>query len=305
MLLGLAVMDEVSSFPSLAALRSFEAAVRHRSMTKAAEELNVTQGAISRAIRGLQSDLGFPLLARTKPILELTTAGERVFAELNYSFDRIRKILGHLKSEEESRALRIDVLPTFGLRLLIPRLPRFREQYPDLQIDVVVGEGQIDFTEDRADVGIRYGRGDWPRTKNYRIMDEELIVVCAPRLMGRQDELDPAKLRPDQMIRHTTRVEAWGEWFESLHLAPRDATGLGFEHFFMVIEAAIVGIGYALLPRFLIRKELSEGSLVVASSHSLRREHGYFLVCSPERQLDRRVLAFRRWLQEELQNDPG
>jgi LysR family glycine cleavage system transcriptional activator len=262
-------------------------------MTKAAEELNVTQGAISRAIRGLQSDLGFPLLARTKPILELTTAGERVFAELHYSFDRIRKILGHLRGEEESRALRIDVLPTFGLRLLIPRLPRFREQYPDLQIDVVVGEGQIDFTEDRADVGIRYGRGDWPRTKNYRIMDEELIVVCAPRLMGRQDELDPTKLRPDQMIRHTTRV------------APRDATGLGFEHFFMVIEAAIVGIGYALLPRFLIRKELSEGSLVVASSHSLRREHGYFLVCSPERQLDRRVLAFRRWLQEELQNDPG
>jgi LysR family glycine cleavage system transcriptional activator len=297
------MMDRASPFPSLAGLRSFEAAVRLGSMTKAATELQVTQSAVSRAIRTLQAELGFPLGAKTKPALELSPLGETVFAELHYSFDRIKKLVERLKDEENSRSLRINVLPTFGLRLLIPRLPDFKARYPDMQIDIVVGEGPIDFGTDRVDVGIRYGRGDWPRTKSYRILEEELIVVCSPALL-KEGEIDPAQLRSDRMIRHTTRLEAWGEWFESLHLAPRQATGLGFEHFFMVIEAAVVGIGYALLPRFLIREELAEGTLVVASSHTLRREQGYFLMCSPERQSDPRVLAFRRWLHQQLQNEP-
>ncbi|MCB8822259.1 LysR substrate-binding domain-containing protein [Microvirga rosea] len=296
-------MDRPTLFPSLTGLRSFEAAVRHGSMTKAAAELDVTQGAVSRAIRALQAELGFPLLAKTKPALELTPLGEAVFAELHYSFDRIKKLMERLKAEEDSRALRIDVLPTFGLRLLIPRLPSFKAQYPDMQIDVVVGEGPIDFSNDQVDVGIRYGKGDWARTKSYRILDEELIVVCAPSLLN-EGEIDPTQLRSDQMIRHTTRLEAWGEWFESLHLPSRQASGLGFEHFFMVIEAAVVGIGYALLPRFLIREELAKGTLVIASPHTLRRQQGYFLMCSPERQADPRVLAFRRWLHLELQNEP-
>jgi LysR family glycine cleavage system transcriptional activator len=287
----------------LAGLRSFEAAARHKSMTRAAAELNVTQGAISRSIRALQSELGFPLLAQSKPSLQLTPLGEAMFAELTYSFDRIRKVLGRLRNEERERTLRIDVLPTFGLRLLIPRLPEFKRLYPDMQLDVVVGEGPINFDDDRVDVGIRYGKGDWPQTKSYRILEEELIVVCAPGLL-RTGEIDPAQLRADQMIRHMTRLEAWGEWFESLHLAPRQAAGLGFEHFFMVIEAAVVGIGFALLPRFLIREELADGRLVVASSHTLRREQGYFLMCSPEQQHNPRVVGFRRWLYQQLQNEP-
>src|SRR3954471_7559478 len=146
----------MTHLPSLAGLRSFEAAARHKSMTKAAAELNVTQGAVSRAIAGLQSDVGFPLFARTKPALELTPFGEAVFAELHYSFDRIRNVLDRIKSEQESKALTINVLPTFGLRLLIPRLPHFKELYPDMQIDVIVGEQPIDFASGQVDVGIRY-----------------------------------------------------------------------------------------------------------------------------------------------------
>jgi LysR family glycine cleavage system transcriptional activator len=296
-------MENVSSFPSLAGLRSFEAAVRLKSMTRAAAELNITQGAVSRAIAALQAELGFPLFSKTKPSLELSPVGEAVFTELHYSFDRIKKVLERLKDEERSRSLRINVLPTFGLRLLIPRLPDFKAQHPDMQIDIAVGEGSIDFSTNQCDVGIRYGKGDWPHTKSYRILEEELIVVCAPTLL-KSEVIDPSQLRSDQMIRHTTRLEAWDEWYESLHLPPRQATGLGFEHFFMVIEAAVVGIGYALLPRFLIRDELAKGSLVVASPHTLRREQGYFLMCSPERQADPRVSAFRRWLSLELQNEP-
>lgn len=289
--------------PSLTGLRSFEAAARNKSMTKAAAELNVTQGAVSRAIAALQADLGFPLFARTKPFLELTPLGATVFAELQYSFDRMRMVLDRIKSEQESRALTINVLPTFGLRLLIPRLPRFKELYPEMQVDVVVGEQPIDFAGTSADVGIRYGKGDWPRTKAYRILDEELILVCAPHLLEGRRKIEPGRLLPGQLIRHTTRLEAWPEWFESLHVAPPVPAGLGFEHFFMVIEAAVVGIGFALLPRFLIRKELAEGALVVASPHSLRREQGYFFLCSPERQSDPKILAFRRWLDAELQNE--
>jgi LysR family glycine cleavage system transcriptional activator len=218
-----------------------------------------------------------------------------MFAELTYSFDRIKRVLDRLRNEERERTLRIDVLPTFGLRLLIPRLPEFKKLYPDMQLDVTVGEGPINFEDDRVDVGIRYGKGDWPQTKSYRILEEELIVVCAPHLW-KNGPIDPAQLRADQMIRHTTRLEAWGEWFET--------AGLGFEHFFMVIEAAVVGIGYALLPRFLIREELADGRLVIASPHTLRREQGYFLICSPEQQHNPRVMGFRRWLHQQLRNEP-
>ncbi|WP_210496888.1 LysR substrate-binding domain-containing protein [Microvirga antarctica] len=292
----------MSQMPSLAGLKSFEAAARNKSMTKAAAELNVTQGAISRAIGSLQADLGFPLFSRTRPVLELTPLGETVFAELQYSFDRIKNVLARIQNEQNGRALHINVLPTFALRLLIPRLPRFREQYPDMQVDVVVGEQAIDFAAGPVDVAIRYGTGDWPRTKSYRILDEELIVVCAPWLLEERAEIDPTQLRPGQLIRHTTRLMAWSEWFESLNVTPPIPAGLGFEHFFMVIEAATVGIGFALLPRFLIRKELADGALVVASPHTLRREQGYFFLCSQERLLDPKIVAFRQWLHAELQD---
>ena len=296
-------MERLSRLPSLTGLRSFEAAARLKSMTRAAAELEVTQGAVSRSIRALQAELGFPLLAKSKPSLLLTPLGEVVFAELNYFFEQIKKVLDRVRHDEQARTLRIDVLPTFGLRLLIPRLPEFKKEYPDLQLDVVVGEGPINFDDGNVDVGIRYGKGDWPRTKSYRILEEELIVVCSPALL-KNGEIDPSQVRADQLIRHTTRLEAWGEWFESLHLAPRQAAGLGFEHFFLVIEAAVVGIGYALLPRFLIREELADGRLVVASSHTLRREKGYFLICSPDQQHDPRVVGFRRWLHQQLRNEP-
>ncbi|GAU86081.1 LysR substrate-binding domain-containing protein [Bosea sp. BIWAKO-01] len=287
-------------FPSLNGLRSFEATARLGSMTRAASELGVTQSAVSRALSLLQAELGFPLFLRTKPSIQLTSSGEAIFVELRHSFDRMRTLLARLRQDQNAYGLTINVLPTFALRFLIPRLPAFKAQHPDMQVDIVVGEQAIDFALDAVDVGIRYGNGDWPGVKTYRILDEELVIVCAPRLLEGRAAIDPGALRPEQLIRHTTRIEAWPEWFENLHLPTPTPAGLGFEHFFMVIEAAVVGIGFALLPRFLIRRELENGALVIASPHILRREQGYFFMCSPLRRSEPKILAFRRWLQGEL-----
>lgn len=290
---------------SLSALRSFEAAARHQSMTRAAAELGVTQGAVSRAVAALQAELGAPLFYRTRPRLALTEEGEQLYAEVRFVFERIRAVAARIRRKRAGSELRISALPTFGLRFLIPRLPRFQASHPDIQVDIFVSEQVIDFSVDPIDVALRYGDGVWPHSKAHRLMDEELVLVCSPaRLAAFGDEIAPDQLQPKHLIRHTTRLEAWGEWFAhcGVESAP-EASGPGFEHFFLVIEAALVGMGFALLPRFLIRNELQDGALAIASAHTLRRRQGYYLLCAPERHADANILSFHRWLQSEMQRD--
>jgi LysR family glycine cleavage system transcriptional activator len=290
---------------SLSALRSFEAAARHRNMTRAANELGVTQGAVSRALTALQTDLGVSLFFRTRPRLELTKEGEELYGEVRFVFERIRTIAEQLRKKRRSSELRINALPTFGLRFLIPRLPRFQQNNPDVQVDISVGEQIVDFSTDPVDVALRYGDGSWPYCKASRIMDEELVLVCAPALLSSfGSEIEADQLQPKLLIRHTTRVEAWGEWFVRCGIDPPPApSGPGFEHFFLVIEAALVGMGFALLPRFLVRDELTSGALVIASPHTLRRRQGYYLLYAPERHGDATIASFHRWLRSELDRD--
>jgi LysR family transcriptional regulator, glycine cleavage system transcriptional activator len=290
---------------SLSALRSFEATARHRSMTRAAVELGVTQGAISRAVAALQEDLRAPLFFRTRPLLTLTEEGEQLYAEVRFAFERIRAVATRIRQKRNGSELRINALPTFGLRFLIPRLPRFQRRHPDILVDILVGEQTINFAVDAIDVALRYGDGAWPHSKAYRLMDEELVLVCAPQhLMSFGEEIAPDLLQPKHLIRHTTRLEAWSEWFSLCGVEPAPVpTGPGFEHFFLVIEAALAGMGFALLPRFLISAELQAGTLTVASRFVLRRRQGYFLLCAPERHADPSILSFHRWLQSEIQLD--
>ncbi|SED34232.1 LysR family transcriptional regulator, glycine cleavage system transcriptional activator [Rhizobiales bacterium GAS191] len=293
--------------PSLSGLRSFEATARHASMTKAAEELGVTQGAISRAVQALEADLGCPLLRRSRPKLFLTEIGHLLYSEINHSFDRVAVVIGRVREQQRGGQLAINSLPTFAARYLIPRLPRFQARHPEMQVDLTTSENRIDFAVESIDVAIRYGLGNWSQTASMRLMDEELVAVCAPELLARHGgELGPGTIDPRQLLRHTTRMAAWDEWLKAAGAdASIEPRGPGFEHFFMVIEAAVSGMGFALLPRFLIARELADGSLVIASRQELLRQQAYYLLFATERRFDPKIVALIRWLKDEVALDQG
>jgi LysR family glycine cleavage system transcriptional activator len=293
--------------PSLSALRSFEATARLGSMTKAAEELSVTQGAISRAVQALETELGCPLLLRSRPKLHLTETGHLLYSEINHSFDRVAVVIRRLREQQRGGQLAINSLPTFAARYLIPRLPRFQAQHPDLQIDLTTSENRIDFAVESIDVAIRYGLGNWSQTASLRLMDEELVAVASPELLARHGgELSPGTIKSSKLLRHTTRLAVWDEWLRAGGAdGPIELTGPGFEHFFMVIEAAVAGMGFALLPLFMIERELREGTLVIASHHRLRRQQAYYLLFAAERRFDPKIVALIRWLKDEVALDQG
>ena len=298
---------ELRHLPSLSALRSFEATARHASMTKAAEELGVTQGAISRAVQALEADLGCPLLRRSRPKLFLTVVGHQLYSEINHSFDRVAVVVGRLREQQRGGQLAINSLPTFAARYLVPRLPRFQARHPEMQIDLTTSENRIDFAVESIDVAIRYGLGNWSQTASLRLMDEVLVAVCSPELLAHHGgALGPTAIDPHLLLRHTTRTAAWDEWLAAIGadvaIEPR---GPGFEHFFMVIEAAVSGMGFALLPRFLIARELAQGSLVIASPRELRRQQAYYLLFASERRHDPKIVALIRWLKDEVARDHG
>ena len=292
--------------PSLSALRSFEATARHASMTKAAEELRVTQGAISRAVQALETDLGCPLLRRSRPKLHLTEIGHLLYSEINHSFDRVAVVIRRLREQQRGGQLAVNSLPTFAARWLIPRLPRFQSQNPDIRIDLTTSENRIDFSVESIDVAIRYGLGNWSKTASLRLMDEELAAVASPSLLAAHGgELLPEAVDAHALLRHTTRLAVWDEWLKEGGAAAFEPTGPGFEHFFMVIEAAVAGMGFALLPLFLIERELREGALVIASPRRLRRQQAYYLLFAAERRYDPKIVALIRWLKDEIAQDQG
>ncbi len=271
-------------------------------MSGAAAELGVTQSAVSRSIHILEEALETALFRRSRPLLSLTEAGELLYGDVRLAFDRLGSGIGRVRALQTSGRLIVDVLPTFAIRFLIPRLGTLRQASPRLEVDLTISESRVDFATDSIDVAIRYGlEHQWPNARATRLMGEEMVLVCAPTLRRLYDEdLDPGSLSPGMLLRHTTRIDAWDEWFAAAGAELVKPSGLGLEHYIMVIEAAVAGLGFALLPRFMAQRELTDGSLVVASMPILRRRQGYYLLCAEERHRDERVVAFETWLRGEI-----
>jgi DNA-binding transcriptional LysR family regulator len=285
--------------PSLTSLQCFEAAVRHMNFTQAARELNVTQSAVSRQIRQLEEHLGRPLFRRVKQRLELTepgrsyaAAGRRLLAAAEAATLQLMAYGGG------GGELTVALLPTFGSRWLIPRLGDFTSRYPDVQLNLVTQVRPLDFAECDIDVAIHFGGPSWPGAVCHRLMGEVVVPVAAPSLLaGRSRPMRPADVGRFTLLQHVTRPEAWQEWLRACGVKNVDGrAGPRFEQFYMVIQAAVAGLGLAVLPEFLIQEELSCGRLVVVIDRPVTSEYAYYLV-HPEAKSDlRRVAAFREWL---------
>ncbi len=266
--------------PTHAVLRSFECAARHESFTLAAEELHLTQSAISRQVKELEAAIGADLFRRVGRRVVLTDAGDNLAAELAIDLENIRQtVLRAIAAGDQGTSLHIAVLPTFASRWLIPRLPEFAKLYPDITVNLATRLEPFDLAAQRLDIAIHFGRENWPDTKMTRIFEEQMIAVCAPAFKTKHQLSEISQLKSLPLLHLETRPLAWADWFAKLEIDNAKAnSGTHFDQFSMLIAGAVASLGAALIPQYLIERELANGSLVQLGSTSLGTNKGYFIV---------------------------
>ncbi|CAG9173349.1 transcriptional regulator GcvA [Cupriavidus respiraculi] len=289
--------------PSLTELQAFEAAARHNSFTLAARELHVTQGAVSKQVRSLEAFLGVDLFERVRQRLMLTDAGLRYLERIRPSLNEIEAATVELISTQgRGGTLHIASLPTLGAKWLIPRLPQFFQRHPEVTLEFVPHAQSYDFSEPDLDAAIRFGDGVWPGSLADYMTGREVLPVCRPGLLGAEPggmAKDPADLLRYPLLHHTTVPEAWSDWLGQLGVSTREAwSGARFDQFSLLTQAAVSGLGIALIPRCLIEEELTTGALVVAHPARVLSRKGYYL-CYPEQKQHLPALqTFRAWVME-------
>ena len=285
--------------PSLTALQFFDAAARHLSFTRAAAELCVTQSAISRQIRQLEDYIGQQLFHRSTNRLILTSTGAQYARAVRQVLDQAETATLQLMAYDGKGAmLTLALLPTFGSRWLVPRIGEFVALHPSLQLNIKTYIEPFEFETNDADVAIHFGSDAWVGAVCHRLMGEVAVPVCAPFLLGGRHPLsDPRAVANFPLLQHTTRPLAWLEWCSQVGAPTTHAlSGTRFDHFYMMIQAAIAGLGVALLPRFLVQDEVLSGRLVVAADHELKTYSAYWLVYPEKKAQLPAVGQFRDWL---------
>mgnify|MGYP000179837063 FL=1 len=293
--------------PPLNALRAFEAAARQLSFTKAAAELHVTQAAISHQVKTLEEHLGLPLFRRLNRRLVLTEAGQTYLPVLREAFDAIALGTERLHRDEDSGPLHVSVLPSFAAKWLLPRMSRFRERHPEIDVMVSANNNQVDFAEGVFEMGIRYGAGNYPGLRTDLLLCDEVFPICSPKLLEgahplkRPEDLRHHTLLHDEVSRHDESPD-WRSWLQAVGVKGVDwRRGPGFSDSSMVIEAAAAGQGVALGHRWLAAADLESGRIVMPFGPATPSKWSYYIVSPPAQAERRRVRLFRDWLLEEAE----
>ncbi len=288
--------------PPLSSMRAFEAAARHLSFTLAAEELNVTQAAVSHQIKSLEDRLGMPLFRRLNRALMLTDAGQGLYPATNKALDIMATAIDRLHRHERTGELTVTTMDSFAATWLVPRLGRFRQRHPDIDIRITTSDISVDFARENVDLAVRYGHGEWPELHVERLMTEEVFPVCAPSLIQSGEPLKtPADLKNHTLLHDDMQVD-WRMWLMAAGEPDVDATrGLSYQHSNLVIQAAEQGDGVALARSALVNTALSAGRLIKPFDLSLPVKYAYYIVC-PVGQANRpKIKAFRDWLLNEAE----
>jgi LysR family transcriptional regulator, glycine cleavage system transcriptional activator len=296
-----------ANLPPLNSLKAFAAAAKHLSFTHAAGELFVTQGAISKQIKILESFLGTSLFKRIPGSLLLTNDGKQYLSNITAAFDIITQATSSiLKQEQNEQALVINILPSLSTYWLIPHLKDFKYQHPDIKVHVITGDGfSIDFKALGADVAIRGNSKPFDGLINIPLMDEEMKLVSSPSLINQAD-FQVADITNYTLLEHTCRPYVWHDWLQSIQLQNYtidNALGnntLGFEHFFMLIEAAKKGLGFALIPDCLVEADIAQGNLINPLDITYKTDFSYYLLYPDSSKKNKSIQAFQSWLQQSL-----
>ncbi|WP_197278345.1 LysR family transcriptional regulator [Rhizobium sp. AAP43] len=286
--------------PSLSLLAAFEAAARTGSITAAARELDLTQSAVSRQIKALESQLGVELFLRERQTIRLTVAGDGYAREIREALRRISSASLNLRANPHGGTLNLAILPTFGARWLAPRLGHFLALNPGITINLVTRIAPFDFRLDSIDAAIHFGDAVWPGAELMFLMQEETVPACSPAFKAAHRIAEPGDLLSVPLLHLTTRPDAWERWFTHAEVPFGSVHGMLFDQFATVSQAAIGGLGVALLPTFLFRDELERGNLVAAIDQPMASQQRYYLACPKERASYPPLVAFRDWILGEV-----
>jgi len=291
----------------LNALRAFEAAARHLSFKKAAEELAVTPAAVSQQIRSLEDYLGIQLFRRTSRNLVLTERAQESLEALREGFDRIEEACSVLQAPADDHVLRISVSPSFAAKWLVPRLERYYEENAEMVVKIAATNELTDFSREDVDLAIRYGSGDYPGLYVEELMREEVFPVCAPSLVDGTEESirTPADLKRVTLIHDDSSLDdescpSWAMWLKAAGVKIEEGQrAMHFNQTALAIEAAVAGRGVVLAKRTLAETDLKAGRLVRPFKQSHPVDFAYYMVC-PEASVNTpKTSSFMSWLRAE------
>jgi len=283
--------------PSIPSLLALEAVDRLGTASAAAAELNLTQGAVSRQLQVLEGQLGVTLLLRDRHRLRLTPAAQEFVAEARAALHRLDQAALALRANPSGGSLNLAILPAFGMHWLAPRLAKFAGLHPEVTVNLSTRLKPFDFTDSRFDAAIHYGRQDWPGVDYLKLTEEEILAVAAPALAPIGVASDALSL---PLLQLESRSGDWGRWLAhhgSMGLRP---PAMLFDQFATMQQAAIHGMGAALLPVFLITRDLAEGRLVPLFGPPIRALGSYYLVWPKDRPRRAPLSSFITWLGSEL-----
>lgn len=284
--------------PSIEALIAFEAAARHLSFTRSADELALTQSAVGRQVAMLEEYLGVALFNRIKKRLSLTEVGQLYAKQVRLNLERMeRDTLAAMAHQDAGGVLELAVIPTFATRWLIPRLPQFYAAHEHITINLATRAEPFLFTDTQFDAAIHFGDPIWPGAIAKHLFGEEMTAVCSPQLMNGRTSVAPEEVQRFTLLHQSARPDAWRQWL--MQAGVHDADGMKgqrYELFSMLVEAARAGLGIALVPRFLVSHELATGELVCPCDVLLQSEKGYYLVYPEHKQNSPWLRAFEAWL---------
>ncbi|NKB57305.1 MAG: transcriptional regulator GcvA [Alphaproteobacteria bacterium] len=294
-------------YPPLNALRTFECAGRHLSFVHAAEELNVTPGAVSRQVKALEEWLGAPLFRRRHKQVLLTPLGRSYLQSISEPLERIASATERALRQDAERPIAITCYPTFALRWLVPRWGRFYDQHPEIDVQLTTSLQPVDFSRGDVDAAILVGEGpqSWPGLDAVKLLDVSLFPVCNPVLCEGPDALRQiSDLKRFTLLHGTPRQQDWQRWLEFAGVEDIDAnSGVTFDSLNLSIQAAVEGLGIAIAVEELVSDDLAAGRLIQPFGPTRRSKRPFFLVYPPDRLRNRRLRAFKEWLCAESASD--
>lgn len=288
--------------PSIPSLRAIEALDRLGSATAAAAELSLTQSAVSRQLQTLEDQLGVALIHRQGRGMSVTPEGRDYAAAIRQALQQITQASLKLTLNPSGGTVNLAILPTFGMRWLVPRLADFARNHPEVTINLATRLKPFNFATEAIDAAIHFGKPEWPNSDHMRLKSERVIAVCAPQLLPEPlgDIRDMLRM---PLLHIETRPDAWRHWFESHGLSTKTVSGTVHDQFSTITQAALHGLGVALLPDYLAEQDLAAGRLTTVWGGATDSPGAYYLVWPFERSGDPALTKFRDWLADQAEDE--
>lgn len=292
-----------ANLPPLTALRAFDAAARHMSFARAAEELNVTPAALSFQIKSLEEHLGAPLFRRLNRAVELTDAGRALAPGAQTGFETLTAAWRTAQRSSDDQSLTVTAGPAFTAKWLAPRLFEFAQEHPEIELRFSASLRRVDLGRDNVDVAIRFGRGPDPGLFSLPLAEEWVTPVMVPALAHRfptPDSLREAVLITDESVDFLDPPADWAAWSRAVGIAPLTGNGPRFSQADHATDAALAGLGVALGRRAIVIKDLADGRLVAPYGKALRVGAGFRFLCTAGAEHRPQIEAFRKWMLREI-----